>query len=159
MYNSLSIANYFISIGIQENQPITQMKLQKLIYFAHGFYLAVKEKPLIRDEIQAWKYGPVIPQIYHRFKHYGNKPLLAQVQVLPSLGGEKEKIHLDKEIIDFLFHVWELFRKFDAIQISTLTHVGNSPWSQTVKSTGGLLRNSKIDNNIIKSYFLKEYIS
>ncbi|MFQ5632018.1 MAG: Panacea domain-containing protein, partial [bacterium] len=58
MYDSRLIANYFIDFARKDGVAISPMKLQKLVYFAHGYYLAITGQPLIEEEIQAWRYGP-----------------------------------------------------------------------------------------------------
>jgi len=76
MESALAVANYFIKKGIDTKKSVSPMKLQKLVYFAHGWRLALYNSPLIDEAIQAWQYGPVIPGIYHEFKHYGNRDIL-----------------------------------------------------------------------------------
>src|SRR5687768_9300066 len=75
MYNATSIANFFIQKGIEAGNPIDQMKVQKLVYFAHGWYLAITNQPLINEAIEAWRFGPVIPSLYHSLKHSGNQAI------------------------------------------------------------------------------------
>src|SRR5215510_7158653 len=70
-YDSKAAANWFLDLG----QPLTPMKLQKLVYFAHGWSLALTGVPLIKDAVEAWRYGPVIPALYHEFKHNGARPI------------------------------------------------------------------------------------
>ena len=63
-YSSKAVANYFLEKSdLPAKGRLTQMKLHKLVYFAHGICLAVYNKPLIKDEIQAWQYGPVVPEL------------------------------------------------------------------------------------------------
>jgi len=64
---SAAVANYFLDLGLRESIPITPLKLQKLVYFAHGWYLGFTGEPLLNEGIQAWEYGPVIPSLYHDF--------------------------------------------------------------------------------------------
>ncbi|HEX2981988.1 MAG TPA: type II toxin-antitoxin system antitoxin SocA domain-containing protein [Ignavibacteriales bacterium] len=71
MYNALQAANYFIKKALDEGIPVDPMKLQKLLYFAYGWYYAYYDKPLFRDQLKAWQWGPVIEDIYHAFKKYG----------------------------------------------------------------------------------------
>ena len=71
MKTALEIANYFIEKSLDSGVDLTPMKLNKLVYIAHGWYLGLSDRPLIGEAAQAWKYGPVIPSIYHRFKAYG----------------------------------------------------------------------------------------
>ncbi|MGN6477898.1 MAG: Panacea domain-containing protein, partial [Flavipsychrobacter sp.] len=63
-YPASVIAYAFVIKGIEEGNPVTQMKLQKLVYFANGIYLAQGYGPLIKESFQSWEYGPVVPEIY-----------------------------------------------------------------------------------------------
>ena len=74
-YSALAIANFFL----ENHKSISPMKLQKLVYFAHGWNLAISNNPLIKEPIEAWDYGPVISTIYNEFKLFGgsNKNRLA----------------------------------------------------------------------------------
>src|SRR5687767_14250246 len=73
--SAFTAANCFLDIALRENIPITHLKLQKLLYFAHGWYLALTGEPLFEDKVEAWQFGPVIPPVYHQFKKYGNQPI------------------------------------------------------------------------------------
>jgi uncharacterized phage-associated protein len=64
-YPASLIAQLFVNRAIKEGNPITQMKLQKMVYVAHGLYLASHNEPLIKENFQAWRFGPVVPDIYH----------------------------------------------------------------------------------------------
>ena len=75
MYSAKAIANYFLDKADEESISLTPMKIIKLVYIAHGWYLALTDKPLIKDYVEAWTYGPVIPDLYHEFKKYGNRPI------------------------------------------------------------------------------------
>src|SRR5215469_2786509 len=75
-YPASLIAYAFVKRGIDDGNPVTQMKLQKLVYFAHGLHLASYNEPLISEKFQAWKYGPVVPAIYRDYKLYGSSPIL-----------------------------------------------------------------------------------
>jgi uncharacterized phage-associated protein len=72
-YSSKAVANTFLDIAKANNvADISPMKLQKLIYYAHAWHLAFLGQPLIKEEVQAWKFGPVIPDVYFEFKECGN---------------------------------------------------------------------------------------
>ncbi|MCC7437458.1 MAG: DUF4065 domain-containing protein [Armatimonadetes bacterium] len=65
-YDSRIVGNSFLDIALKDGTALTPMKLLKLVYIAHGWHLGIMGKPLISDEVQAWKYGPVIPKLYSR---------------------------------------------------------------------------------------------
>ena len=75
-YSAKAIANYFLELAAKHGEKVTPLKIQKLVYIAHGWHLALYEKPLVYDEFaEAWEYGPVFPSIYHEFKHFGGAPI------------------------------------------------------------------------------------
>src|SRR5258708_4237314 len=80
-WKTLAAANFFLAKGLEDGVSIDPLKLQKLVYFAHGWHLAVTGKPLIDEYVEAWPYGPVIPSLYHRFKSYGADPITDLVYV------------------------------------------------------------------------------
>ena len=70
-YPAAKVANEFISYADHLRQPLTNMQLQKLVYIAHGFYLAWRDEPLVSEEVKAWQWGPVIIPLYEALKQYG----------------------------------------------------------------------------------------
>jgi uncharacterized phage-associated protein len=84
-HNPIAIANYFIELA----KFITPMKLQKLVYFAHGWCLALADKPLINEKIEAWQYGPVVSSLYREFKKYGNEGITSPAVEFKHLGDFK----------------------------------------------------------------------
>ena len=76
--NALSMANYFIELAQKDGHEIRPLRLMKLVYIAHGFMLAMLDRSVLNprfDRVEAWKYGPVIPSVYHSFKGYGASPI------------------------------------------------------------------------------------
>jgi uncharacterized phage-associated protein len=151
---TIKIASYFIVNGATDGEGISPMKLQKLVYFAHGWHLAFVDKELISEPVEAWRYGPVIPSIYHSFKQYGNSKIL-------DIESYAENIKfLDVALIKFLGLIWESYKSFSALELSELTHAKDSPWEQVVRNSGGiksLPHHQTIPNEIIKEYFKQIY--
>ncbi|HEY1718789.1 MAG TPA: type II toxin-antitoxin system antitoxin SocA domain-containing protein, partial [Verrucomicrobiae bacterium] len=59
-FKSIAVANRFIELAQKSDSKLTLMKLLKIVYFAHGWHLALRDKsPLIDDTVEAWKFGPV----------------------------------------------------------------------------------------------------
>ena len=123
-HSALHISNYLISkINLDEGgELLSNMKLQKLLYYCQGFYYAKNEELLFEDKIYAWQYGPVVPDVYHNFKQHLSK------------GIPKENIPskfnlLDKEI-EMIDEVYNYFNQFSAIKLMNMTH-SESPWQNT----------------------------
>ena len=64
-YDVRAVANFFLDQAQEEGQKLDHMKLQKLAYIAHGWHLAITGEPLFHERVEAWPYGPVIPDLYH----------------------------------------------------------------------------------------------
>jgi uncharacterized phage-associated protein len=123
-YSAITVANVFITIAEREGKVLTNMKLQKLVYMAHGFGLAF-DKPLIKNEVHAWKYGPVIPQLYKMLAKYGAGTV---TELIPSHEPDMEST---LEAFEIIKRVWNGYGKFSGGQLSAITHEAGSPWSQT----------------------------
>jgi len=152
-YPAIAVANYFLDLAESDGKILNPMKIQKLIYFAHGWHLAVSDSPLIAEKIMAWKYGPVIPVLYQAFKKYGSGPIETHA------GGPLEPDITDysDETSAWVAHVvmkgvWETFGDLGAIQLSAITHEQGSPWYKTMMANPNRL-NSQIPNGLIADYF------
>ena len=155
-YDPKAIANYFIDRAKLAGEELTPMKLQKLVYFAHGWYLALKDEELINEKIEAWRFGPVVRSLYHEFSYYGRNPITEKAFIhdfsddyaeLPE--GEEHRF-----VRAFLDRAWDVYGKYSAIQLSNATHVEGSPWDKIRKKyPDGIPECTVIDNETIKQYF------
>lgn len=152
-YTAIQVANEFLRIARKKNKEITPMKIQKLVYFAHGWNLALFDKPLIDEQVEAWKYGPVINSLYHEFKSYGNQPIK---RLGTEINWEKdeftppEKIK-DSDTLKLIKKIWEVYGKYTPFQLSVATHKDGTPWEKTYKDD--LPKGTDIDQSEIKTYF------
>lgn len=129
-HTALQVANRLIQIGREKNPPkvYTPMQLLKLVYIAHGWMLGIYNTPLIKERVQAWKYGPVIPELYQHVKKYGSQPIFDH-----ELGGifdhKKAIFNPNEEAV--LSYVVDAYGGFDGIRLSQITHAPDTPWSAT----------------------------
>jgi uncharacterized phage-associated protein len=139
MLTSYDVSSYFLALNDQEaGEDLTNLKLQKLCYYAQGFYLALYDIPLFADPIEAWQHGPVIPNLYHQYKNHGNKAIVTK------------KIDLSKfskELQEFLNEVYETYGQFSAWKLREMTHQ-ETPWIQAYEKS-----DSVISHESMKTYF------
>ncbi len=134
------------------------MKLLKLVYFAHGWYLGFFGDPLINESVQAWKFGPVVPSLYHAFKEFRTDPIRGRAQE-HKLAGEEiitttPSIPEDANLKNFLNRIWEVYGRLTGLQLSTITHQPGSPWHKTWFDLGGSqIKGAPIPNELIKDFF------
>jgi uncharacterized phage-associated protein len=74
-YDGRAVANYFLSLAAAEGKLLTHLKLQKLLYYAHGRHLALSGEPLVESGFEAWPYGPVAPDVFSCFRVFGRNPI------------------------------------------------------------------------------------
>lgn len=116
--NIYDIANFFLRIVDREaGSTITPLKLQKILYYAQGYYLAINDEPLFNDEFQAWAHGPANIDIYDKYKKYGSC----------SIPFPTESINVSKDVVEFLSDIWNTFGIYDGKYLEDLTHK-ESPW-------------------------------
>lgn len=139
--STLAVANYFLRKLPGEISP---MKLLKLVYISHGWHLALTDQPLVGEDIQAWKYGPVIASLYQRFRDYGNG-------AIPSPPADPE--FNNPKVASLLNSVWDGYRKFTATQLSSMTHAEGTPWFETWENGGKHILGAVIPESLIKKHY------
>ena len=137
-YDSRQIANCFVRFIRNEGRFVFVTALMKQVYIAHGWTLALIDRPLIADRIEAWRYGPVIPTIYHEFR---------DGQGLFDID-EKPLDVADESIIR---QVYDIYGDMSARQLTNVTHVPGGPWDIITKAQGRI-----IPDSLIKSHYLEK---
>jgi uncharacterized phage-associated protein len=161
-YSAKAVANEFLELAKKDGKQLTPMQLQKLVYFAHGWYLAITGERLLDERIEAWQWGPVIPSLYSEFKHFGSGPIteMAMKIVLGSGSGisyRPYRLKSDNPSADFaamqvIERIWKLYGQYSASQLSGMTHAPGSPWAVTPEKD---VRGTDISDSVIKTYFQK----
>lgn len=149
-YLADAVANEFLELG---GDGITPMKLQKLVYYAHAWSLALFNEPLIKDRIEAWRYGPVIPTLYEEFKEFRGNPITRKALELDLQGRKIEAAipETDTRSKSLVRKVWGILGKLTPIQLSNMSHSPNEPWSKIQTKDIGLA----IPDELIKECFSK----
>ena len=152
MHSARAIANSFLDIAKKNDKQLTNMQLQKLVYFAHGWHLALTGEPLLTDAVMAWTFGPVIPPLYNSLKSYDNGIITEPIRRKDNLTGE---IYLIKEphtdyVEKLLQRVWEVYGHMTGAQMSYLTNQEGTPWDLTWKKE----KFSVIPHRLFKQHFL-----
>jgi uncharacterized phage-associated protein len=143
MYNCFDVAGKFLEFAREDSVKVTPMKLLKLTYISHGYHLAFCEEPLFKNPIQAWMYGPVIPELYHLIKRFGNRSVDLETLALYT----ENKIDSDNS--KFLKLVWETYKDYSGEQLSAKTHKDGTPWMNTYVAGS----NVDITNPVIEKYY------
>jgi uncharacterized phage-associated protein len=120
-YPALTMAKWFIAWAEAEDEELSNLKLQKLLYYAQGHYLAEYGRPLFTEQIQAWSHGPVVPTVYYEYKDSGS----SNVHLPDSDPFEWD--HVDPGTAEFLSKVWNTYGGYSAGRLRNMTHE-EKPW-------------------------------
>ena len=147
-YSALQVAEWFLAHNrnIANDggaEYISNLKLQKLLYYAQGSFWAVTGKPLFSDEIVAWQHGPVVESVYHAYKSNGANGIVFEEDFDFSLFTDEEN--------ELLTEVYDTFGQYSAWKLRNMTH-NESPWIETKQ-------NDVISCDKIEEYFKREYLA
>ena len=116
---------------------ISHLKLQKLLYYCQGFYLAIYDKPLFPERIEHWAHGPVVPDVYHKYSHHGDSAIPMPDDLVTS--------EFTKEHKDIMADVYKYYGQYSAWALRDMTHK-EPPWLNTAP-------NEEITKEQLSMYF------
>ncbi|WP_320974140.1 type II toxin-antitoxin system antitoxin SocA domain-containing protein [Dysgonomonas capnocytophagoides] len=138
VYKALDIANKILGKAseLPGGELISNMKLQKMLYYMQGFHLAYFGEPLFDEDIEAWQYGPVVPSVYNHFCEYKSNGISPSMSTF---------IQLDKEEENLFNEVFRVYGEYSAIGLMNMTH-NESPWKETQTGKGQVITKEKLKN-------------
>ena len=147
MQTASEVAKWFLAqnrIAVYDEgaELISNLKLQKLLYYAQGCFLAVTGKPLFLDDLVAWMHGPVVECVYNEYVIYGSNGIV--------FDDDFDSSNFSDEENNLLLEVYRVFGQYSAWKLRNMTH-NETPWKSTPL-------NSVIPNETIKEYFEQEYL-
>lgn len=147
--SALRMASELVRRRHARGQVTTNLELQKLAYFCHGWHLALLGTPLVNEEFEAWRFGPVLPSIYHKFKVFSSNPIPIEHPLV------QWELPLDQntessQLIDRVLEVYGNASGFDLVNMS---HTSDGPWA---RAWGPSSFSSTIDDESIRQYFLAQ---
>lgn len=116
-YSALDIAKYIIKKEAQEGRAVSNLRLQKLLYFVQAQFLVYAGVPCFSESIEAWSFGPVVPAVYHEYKFYGS----AIIPARPCTAYIRQE---DRAMIDGIL---DACAKYSTSDLVTITH-SQRPW-------------------------------
>jgi uncharacterized phage-associated protein len=147
MYDARNVANEFLRQAAGQGTRLTNMELQKLVYIAHGYSLAILDRPLIKQYVEAWRYGPVIPDLYHAVRQYRSGDVTELINVLPP----ETLSETDSKLVG---SVLSAYGRFSGPQLSTMTHREGTPWKEVYEPNDSF-HSDTIPDKLIKAHYLK----
>lgn len=141
-YDARQVANWFVTRAQRDGRTLSVMSLLKLTYIAHGWHLESQSAPLFDNRVEAWQYGPVIPDVYSDFRRQGltvGRPVTSVPQC-----------DFDPADESLLEQVWKIYGALPAFRLSDLTHVAGGPWDVASRMGGHYAR---IPNELIAGHY------
>lgn len=139
IYSALDISKYIISYLSQRNIHVTNLKLQKLLYFIQAYSFKIKNCMMFSEDIEAWQYGPVIPRVYHEYKWAGGARILLNEDCTCAIKDETD-IQIINEVLDNLGNI-------DSRTLVDITH-NYETWKDAINNS----YYRTIEKNKIKMY-------
>lgn len=138
-YSAEQIAQWFIKRDSKNKynygEEISNLKLEKLLYYAQGIFLAKENRPLFADKIMAWEHGPVVNKVYQKYKKYGSN----------KIENTESSFKIDETTETILNEVYEKYAQYSAWKLSAMTHQ-EDPWKLTQI-------NNEISKELMGDYF------
>ena len=148
-HDSRAVARYLLDQAREHGRAMSPMKIIKLVYIAHGWMLGLYGRPLIREEVEAWAYGPVIPELYQAVKHFRASAIPPE-DVIPPADDEEFDEH-EQGVMD---ETLEIYGRRSALALSRMTHAPDTPWDITYNKIG---RSFVIPIDLIEDHYEQLY--
>ncbi len=152
------MANLLLDRAALQAIPVSNLRLQKLLYFAHGRHLVVRNRPLLSGHFEAWKFGPVHPIVYAAFKDYGDAPISSRAKRMNPITGLAKPLPAvcDELAIQEIDAVLVSLGRLSSGRLVELSHAPKGPWAFVVnKASTSASVGMRIPDTIIRERFVQ----
>jgi uncharacterized phage-associated protein len=160
MYEARKICNFLIARGDTHSYDLTNLRINKLLYFIHGWALTSRREGLVRNHFLAWKLGPVIRPVFDAFKVHGEGKITDPARYLDYLSGQNRPVAYDDIVpadAEIILRVFASYDRFTTSQLVDMSHEPGGPWDVVYSAwTRDNRVNLRIPNDLIRAHFLKE---
>jgi len=151
MQTAKNFAGYLLILACNNDEPdpLTHLRLQKLLYYIQGWSLGLRGVPAFSEKIEAWAHGPVLPELYQQFKNFGNRLIPEDVACEFELKDDDRK---------FAAEIWETYKDCSASKLRSMTHA-EPPWKKVREGYGPEEKcEAEITVQSMKEYFSKQAV-
>jgi uncharacterized phage-associated protein len=156
-YDVRAIANYVLDVADGEGRGISNLHINKIVYFLHADFLATFERPLVTAKIEAWTHGPVFRELYHQFKTFGEVYITSRATYIDPQTGRRMNASCDLTDEEAAF-LKTIISKYIAMSPGALvaqSHVKNGPWDTTWNHDNRSNPTMKISDDLIREWYQK----
>lgn len=154
-YDVRGVANFVLDVAAADQRTVSNLHINKIVYFLHADYLVAHSRPLVSAKIEAWTHGPVFRELYREFKVFGNGPINARATALNPQTGTREVALCEFKPEELRF-LKELAKKYVSMKPSALvaqSHIDGGPWDQSWNHEGEANASMRISDELIKSWY------
>jgi uncharacterized phage-associated protein len=158
-HDARAISNALLERADARGRPLTHLSLQKILFFAHGWYLAKHNRPFIGQPFEAWRYGPVNRVVYDQLKVFKDRPIQIRLLKVDASTGEFRAVaaELSDQDQNFLENIHDYYSEFDAGKLVDLTHETGGPWQKVwIMASERAVVGMHIPDDAIRYWFLRE---
>ncbi|MGH6849398.1 MAG: Panacea domain-containing protein [Methylocella sp.] len=150
-----AIANWVLDCAEAESRSLSNLAINKVLFFLHASYLVHFGRPLVSAKIEAWEYGPVFREIYHAFKIFNDKPITSRATRINAGTGLREvcKLVLPAADAEFLRQAVAAYIHIAPSALVTLSHKPGGPWDKVWNHEGRVNSSMKISDELIQSWY------
>lgn len=156
-HDGRAIANFVLDFCESRSRPLSNLALQKVVYFCHAWSLIELQRPLIRHKFEAWEYGPVLPYLYREFKGSDRSPILGRATSIDPSSGQRRIVQYDfDEETDFLLsNITDFYTRLRVSDLVELSHAKGGPWYSVWFHGGKVNPGMQIDDQEIIRFYSK----
>lgn len=157
VHDGRAIANFILDFCESNGRSVSNLALQKLVYFCHVWSLIQLNKPLIKHKFEAWEFGPVLPYLYREFKNFDRSPVRGRAMRLNPSNGKACVVEyaFDEETLRLLTTTIEFYSRLRAGDLVELSHVEGGPWFKVWHHKTTVNPGMKIADEAIQQFYSK----
>ncbi|WP_295942909.1 type II toxin-antitoxin system antitoxin SocA domain-containing protein [uncultured Xanthomonas sp.] len=155
MNDGRAVANLILDIAESEGMDISNLALQKILFFCHGWCIAKLGKPLVKQEFEAWQYGPVLQHVYREFKSFDRAPIKSRARKLDPMTGKKVdlEITLDEDTVKLVHAATKFYAKLRPGTLVEMSHAPGGPWDRAWNHGGAINPGMRLQSDEIEQHF------
>lgn len=150
-----SIANFVLDLTEKDGLPISNLAINKIVFFLHAHFLVEFDRPLISAKVEAWQHGPVFRELYREFKGFGDQPITGRAHRMSPETGRRElcTYQFSDEELSFLQKLTRKYAELTPAALRAMSHEKEGPWDQVWNHDTRSNASMNISNEIIKNWY------
>lgn len=154
-YDVRGIANFVLDLADLEGLPLSNLAINKIVFFLHAAFLVQFRRPLVSAKIEAWNYGPVFRELYREFKSFEDRPIAGRAYRISPNDGNRElcMYNFAPNEESFLQEVVRKYVRLSPRALVAMSHEKGGPWDQVWNHVTLANASMCISNEIIKDWY------